>query len=103
VGIVVLLMQRPRWRRILSILAPVGRMALTTYFSQSLFCTFVFYGWGLGWAGSVGTAGCLGLALAIFTVQVAICHLWLRRFRFGPLEWLWRSAVYLKVQPMRRS
>ena len=101
VAIVVLLMQRPTWRRLLRILAPVGRMPLTTYFSQSLICTFIFYGWGLGWAGSVGTAGCLGLALAIFTVQIPICHLWLRVYRFGPLEWVWRSAVYLKLQPMR--
>lgn len=103
VGIVVLLMQRPAWRRILRVLAPVGRMPLTTYFSQSLICTFIFYGWGLGWAGSVGVAGCLGLALAIFSVQIAISHLWLGFFRFGPLEWLWRSAVYLKLQPMGMS
>jgi uncharacterized membrane protein YeiB len=103
VGIVVLLMQRPAWRRILRVLAPAGRMPLTTYFSQSLICTFLFYGWGLGWAGSVGVAGCTGLALAIFSVQLAICHLWLRRFRFGPLEWVWRSAVYLKLQPMRMA
>jgi len=101
VGIVVLLMQRPAWRRILRILAPVGRMPLTTYFTQSLACTFVFYGWGLGWAGSIGTAGCVGLAFAIFGVQIALSHAWLRHFRFGPLEWVWRSAVYLKLQPMR--
>ncbi len=43
----------------------------------------------------------LGLALAIFAVQLALCHLWLRWFRLGPLEWVWRSAVYLKRQPMR--
>jgi uncharacterized protein len=103
VAIVVLLMQRPAWRRVLRVLAPAGRMPLTTYFSQSLICTFLFYGWGLGWAGSIGIAGCLGLALAIFSVQVALCHLWLRFFRFGPLEWLWRSAVYLKLSPMRAS
>jgi uncharacterized protein len=101
VGIVVLLMQRPRWRRMLAVVAPVGRMPLTTYVSQSLACTFLFYGWGLGWAGSVGGAGCLGLALALFSVQVAIAHLWLRFFRFGPLEWVWRAAVYLQLPPMR--
>ena len=100
-GILVLLMQRPAWRRILRVLAPAGRMPLTTYFSQSVICTFLFYGWGLGWSGSVGVAGCVGLALAIFGAQVAIAHLWLRRFRFGPLEWVWRSAVYRKRQPMR--
>ncbi|HEX2572700.1 MAG TPA: DUF418 domain-containing protein [Polyangia bacterium] len=103
VAIVVLLMQLPPWRRVLRVLAPVGRMPLTTYFSQSLICTFLFYGWGLGWAGSVGVAGGLGLAVAIFSVEVVLCHLWLRYFRFGPLEWLWRSAVYLKLSPMRVS
>lgn len=103
VSMVVLLMQRPPWRRVLRVVAPAGRMPLTTYFSQSLICTFIFYGWGLGWAGSVSIAGCLGLAAAIFSVQVALCHLWLRFFRFGPLEWLWRSAVYLKLSPMRAS
>ena len=103
VAVVVLLIQRPRWRRLLGVLAPVGRMPLTTYFSQSLVCTFVFYGWGLGQAGKIGVAGTLGLALAIFSVQVAIAHLWLRWFRFGPLEWLWRTAVYLKPPPMRAT
>ncbi|HKE19465.1 MAG TPA: DUF418 domain-containing protein [Kofleriaceae bacterium] len=101
VGVVVLLMQRAPWRRVLGVLAPAGRMPLTTYFSQSLICTFIFYGWGLGWAGSVGIAGCLRLAVAIFIAQVALCHVWLRFFRFGPLEWVWRTAVYLKPQPMR--
>jgi uncharacterized protein len=103
VGIIVLLMQRPAWRRLLRVFAPAGRMPLTTYCSQSLVCTFLFYGWGLGWAGSVGVAGCLGVALAVFGVQVAVAHLWLRHFRFGPLEWVWRSAVYLKLQPMRSA
>jgi uncharacterized protein len=101
IAIVVLLIQRPAWRRVLRIVAPVGRMPLTAYFSQSLVCTFLFYGWGLGWAGSVGAAGCLGLAVAIFAVQVAACHAWLRWFQFGPLEWVWRSLVYGKRQPMR--
>jgi uncharacterized protein len=101
VAIIVLLIQRPAWRRVLRILAPAGRMPLTVYFSQSLICTFLFYGWGLGWAGSVGVAGCLGLAVAIFAVQVAACHVWLRWFQFGPLEWIWRSMIYVKLQPMR--
>ncbi len=101
VAIIVLLMQRPAWRRVLRIVAPAGRMPLTTYVAQSAICTFLFYGWGLGWAGEVGAAGCLGLAIAIFVVEVAACHLWLRWFRFGPLEWVWRTLVYLRRQPMR--
>ena len=101
VGIVVLLLQRAFWRGLLGVLAPAGRMPLTTYVLQSPIATFLYYGWGLGWARSVGAAGAIGLGLAIFAVEVALCHLWLRYFRFGPLEWLWRTVVYLRPPPMR--
>lgn len=100
VAIVVLLMQHAVWRKLLGVLAPVGRMPLTTYLMQSLICTSLFYGWGLDWS-TPPPAACVGLGLAIFTVQVVISHLWLRRFRFGPAEWVWRSVVYLRPQPMR--
>jgi uncharacterized protein len=100
VGIVVLLVQRPRWRRVLAVVAPAGRMPLTTYVLQSVIATTLFYGRGLG-LDPPGTAACLAIALAIFAVEVCIAHAWLRHFRFGPLEWLWRSLVYLKAQPMR--
>jgi uncharacterized protein len=98
---VVLLMQRARWRRVLSLVAPVGRMPLTTYLSQSVFCTFVYYGRGLGLAGEVGQAGLLAISLAIYALQIAIAHLWLRSFRFGPVEWLWRTIAYGKRPRMR--
>ncbi|MDB4965527.1 MAG: hypothetical protein JWN44_1216 [Myxococcales bacterium] len=100
---VVLLVQRRRWRRVLSLIAPIGRMPLTTYISQSLVCTFLFYGWGLGWAGHVTAARCIGLAFLIFAVQVLACSGWLQRFQFGPVEWVWRTAVYLRRQPMRKT
>jgi len=98
---IVLVMQRPAARRYLLVLAPVGRMPLTTYLCQSVATTFVFYGWGLGLTGKVGSAGCLAITLVIFALQIAASHLWLRRFRFGPAEWLWRTLVYRRVQPMR--
>lgn len=98
---VVLLVQRPRWRRVLAVIAPVGRMPLTTYLSQSLVATFVFYHWGLGWAGSASAAGCLAFSIALFALQVAWSHLWLHYFDLGPLEWLWRWLVYLKRPAMR--
>jgi len=98
---IVLLMQRSRPRRYLLVLAPVGRMPLTTYLSQSVATTFVFYGWGLGLTGTLGSAGCLALAVVIFALQIVASHWWLRRFRFGPVEWLWRTLVYRRVQPMR--
>lgn len=101
VGLAVLLVQRPAWRRALLVLAPVGRMPLTVYLSQSVAATFVFYGWGLGLGGEVGPAACLGISAAIFALQLAACHLWLRRYRFGPVEWLWRSLAYGRRQPMR--
>jgi uncharacterized protein len=98
---VVLLVQRPRWWRVLAVIAPLGRMPLTTYLSQSLVATFVFYHWGLGWAGSVGAAGCLGFSIVLFALQVAWSHLWLHYFKLGPLEWVWRWLVYLKRPAMR--
>jgi uncharacterized protein len=100
VAIVVLGMQRSGWRRALVVIAPVGRMPLTTYLMQSLICTSLFYGWGLGWS-TPPPAACVGLGLAIFAVQIVIAHAWLRWFRFGPAEWLWRSIVYWRRQPMR--
>jgi len=100
VAIVVILIQRPTWRRIFAILAPVGRMPLTTYLMQSVICTALFYGWGLGWQ-TPRPAACVALGFAIFAVQIAIAHVWLRFFRFGPAEWLWRTVVYWRAQPMR--
>lgn len=102
VAAVALLMARPAWQRRLMILAPAGQMALTNYLSQSLICTFVFYGWGLGLSGRVGTALTVPLTLAIFVVQVLWSRAWLKRFRFGPVEWTWRSLAYGERQPMRR-
>lgn len=100
---IVLLLQRPGPRRWLLVLAPVGQMPLTTYLSQSLVATFLFYGWGLGLSGQLGAAACLGIAVAIYALQVVGCRLWLARFRFGPVEWLWRTLVYGRAQPMRRA
>ena len=101
VSIAVLLMQRPAWRRVLVIVTPIGRMPLTVYLSQTVIATFLFYGWGLGLSGKVGPAGCLGIATAIYTLQLVACRSWMRRYRFGPVEWLWRTLAYGRRQPMR--
>jgi uncharacterized protein len=100
VGIVVVLVQQARWRRVLSVLAPAGRIPLTTYIFQSVLATTLFYARGLGLT-PPGPAGLLAIALGLFALEVAIAHVWLRYFRFGPLEWVWRSLVYMKRQPMR--
>jgi uncharacterized protein len=102
IAIVVLVMQRPTWRKVLGILAPVGRMPLTTYLMQSLICTHLFYGFGLNWS-TPSPAACIALSCAIFAVQIVFAHLWLRWFLYGPFEWLWRTVVYWRRQPMLGS
>jgi uncharacterized protein len=106
---IVLLAQQPRWRHWLNPLSYVGRMALSNYLLQSLVCTFIFYRYdfgsfqlGLGQFGYWGPAACLALTVAIFVCQVPLSVLWLRVFRFGPMEWLWRSLTYGRSQPMLR-
>ncbi|HHA2441287.1 TPA: DUF418 domain-containing protein [Stenotrophomonas maltophilia] len=84
-------------------LAPVGRMALTHYLGQSLLCTWLFYHYGLGAFETMPRSVQLMFALLLFTVQVGISHVWLRRFRFGPMEWLWRAMTYRQWPPMRRE
>jgi len=91
-----------RWSRLLRPLAPVGRLALTNYLLQSAVLTTLFYGYGLGLYDRVGAAGQVGLALALFGGQAVLSGWWVRRFRFGPTEWLWRSLTYGRRQPFRR-
>ena len=98
-----LLLERPGWRRRLAPLAPTGRLALSNYVGQSVLAGFVFYGWGLGLYARVGSAGVLAIALVIYALQVVLSGLWLRAFRFGPLEWALRSFTYWRVQPLRAS
>lgn len=100
---IVLLLGHRAWGPALRWLAPAGRMALTNYLVQSLFWTWIFYGYGLGLYGEVPRALMPLLALAFFALQVMISHWWLKRFRFGPAEWVWRSLTYLRPQPLRRS
>ena len=99
----VLLWQDATWQARLRPLTAVGRMGFTSYIMQSFICTFLFYGWGLGWYNTVGPARGIAIGLVIFSVQIALSNWWLRRFRFGPLEWVWRSATYLSAGPFRRA
>jgi uncharacterized protein len=75
-------------------------MALTNYLMHSLMYLLLFYGFGLALLGRVGTTFCLGLSIVIFAAQILFSSWWLRRFRFGPAEWLWRSLTYGSRQPM---
>jgi uncharacterized protein len=97
----VLLCRKEKWRRRLSGLGAVGQMALTNYVTQSLFFVFVLYGFGLGLLPWNGATFSLAFALAVFAFQIAFSRWWLSRYRFGPLEWLWRTLTYGERQPMR--
>ena len=92
-----------RWQRGLGWAAPAGRMALTNYLLQSVVCTALFYGYGMGLFEQVGRAGQLLLAVVIFAGQVVLSHWWLARFQFGPVEWVWRALTYGRRPPFRRS
>lgn len=83
-------------------LAPAGQMALTLYLMQSLCWTWICYGYGLD-HGKIPAGLQLVLALVFFALQVVFAHWWLARFRFGPVEWLWRSLTYLQWAPMARG
>jgi uncharacterized protein len=103
VGAFALLSQIAPGKRLIALLAPVGQMALSNYLLQSIVCTLIFYGYGLGLSGSLGAAQGLLLTFVIFGLQIPLSHFWMRRFRYGPAEWLWRTLTYMRPQPMRRA
>ncbi len=84
-------------------LAAVGQMALSNYLFHSITASVVFLGWGFGLAGRFDYAAQLLIVVAIWIVQLIISPIWLRSFRYGPAEWLWRTLTYGRVQPMRQE
>jgi len=98
-AILSILAMRPQWIAKLSPLGAVGRMGLTNYLLQSTVGTLLYYGYGLGLQLKLGNLSGLVLGVAVFALQVPLSVWWLRRFQFGPVEWLWRSLTYMRVQP----
>ncbi|WP_434521851.1 DUF418 domain-containing protein [Halorubrum sp. AS12] len=101
VGLVTLFV---RWRGggvVTRALAAVGRTAFTNYLLQTVVATTIFYGHGLGLFGSVSRFEAMGIVVGIWVVQIVLSVLWLRYFRFGPVEWVWRTLTYGEAQPMR--
>ena len=102
VGLLGLICRSPQsagWTRPL---AAMGQTALSNYLLQTVLCTTLFYGHGFGLFGRVERTTQIGIVVAIWILQLAISPIWLRRFRFGPAEWVWRTLTYVKLQPMRR-
>jgi uncharacterized protein len=97
-------LQKQWGRRLFGVFAPVGRMALTNYLLQGLIYSAVLYGppLGLGLVGKIGSFAVLMICITFFAFQTAFSHRWLARYRFGPMEWLWRALTYGERPRMRR-
>lgn len=78
----------------------VGKMALTNYLMQSIICTTLFYGHGFGFFADLDRSILAFVVLVIWAFQMVFSYLWLKFFRHGPFEWIWRSLSYGKLQPM---
>jgi len=98
-----LLFMRTDWQRRLLPFAAVGRMALTDYLMQSVVCTVFFYHYTTGLYGRIGPAAGLVPTFILYGAQVAFSNWWLGRYRFGPMEWLWRGMTYGKFPSMRKD
>jgi uncharacterized protein len=103
IGLVMLILKTGVLPRLMNRFAAVGRMALSNYLMHSVILTTVFYGYGLGIYGTVPRFWQMGFVIAVIALQLVLSSWWLIRYRFGPVEWLWRSLTYWNRQPMRRK
>ena len=101
IGMFVKLSSKAWFLKSFSWLAPLGKMALTNYITHSIILTSIFYGYAGGMFGQIARGQQMLIVVAVIFTQVIFCILWLKFFRFGPLEWLWRSITYMKFQPLR--
>jgi len=101
VSAIVLLFQRPAWRKRLAPLANLGRMAFTNYITQSIVATLIFYNYGLGLFGRTDPTFALIVTIMIYFTQIRFSAWWLERYQYGPLEWLWRTLTYGRRPPFR--
>jgi uncharacterized protein len=98
----IMLLYRSKWVPwLMKALSAVGQMAFTNYLMQSIICTFFFYGYGLGYYANLHLHQIYYVVAAVWVFQMIFSVIWLKYFRFGPFEWVWRSLTYWKKQPMR--
>ncbi|QKY68544.1 DUF418 domain-containing protein [Lentibacillus sp. CBA3610] len=90
-------------KKVLKPFSYVGRMSLSNYILQSVICFVLFYGIGFGLYGSVRPIEAMGIVLIVYSLQIVLSKWWTARFRYGPLEWAWRSLTYKKRQPLREK
>lgn len=101
ISLLILLYKAIPFRKIMHVFAPVGQMAFTNYLSQSIITSIIFYGFGL--FAKLQRYEAYYIVGAIWLFQIITSHIWLRYFKFGPFEWVWRSLTYMKKQPMKRK
>ncbi|GAB3338724.1 DUF418 domain-containing protein [Marivirga atlantica] len=100
---IALLYQNHSFKNVLSIFAPFGRMALTNYLMQSVICCLIYNSYGLGLFATDGPLAFTAVGLGILVFQIVFSHLWLSKFQYGPMEWLWRSLTYKRWQPISKG
>lgn len=100
---ITLLMNRKFWQQLLYPLAPIGKMALTSYLLQTALGLTLFFGFGFGLVGVTAPWLNWMIAIGFFVLQAWFCKYWFRYFYFGPVEWLWRTATYFKIQAFRKK
>jgi uncharacterized protein len=88
-------------RRFITVFAPVGRMALTNYLMHSIICVTLSYGFGLGLWWRIGASRAVAIAALIIAIQIPLSAWWLSRYRFGPVEWIWRRLTYRQPLEIR--
>ena len=88
--------------KLLQALACVGQMALTNYLSKTIICNIIFLGFGFGLWGKLQRFEIYIIVFGIWILQLIYSVAWLKKYRFGPAEWLWRSLTYRKRQPLRK-
>src|SRR5215475_14312095 len=101
IGLVMLIVKSRRLKRLTSRLAAVGQMALTCYLATSLICTTIFEGYGFGLFAKLQRYQLLYVVFSVWLFLLIASSIWLRYFRFGPMEWVWRSLTYWRRQPMK--
>ncbi|MFN3792971.1 DUF418 domain-containing protein [Massilia sp.] len=97
--VILMLYSASPWNKV-SVLAPFGRMALTNYLAQSLVASTFFYGYGFGNWG-ISRVDQMLFVVVLAAAQIVFSHVWLSRFRYGPMEWLWRAVTYWQIPPVR--
>lgn len=99
----ILIIKSKGWAKFKRWLSPVGKFALSNYLFTTIIVTLIFYGHGLGLYSTVERIGQLGITLGVWIFLIAWSNYWVKYYRFGPFEWLWRSLTYWKIQPIKRK